>query len=817
VTWIDFRTKLWRQVLACIGDILRNFMMKTLVRLACFALVVTIAGADEPPDLTAGAKPDTTVTYNLGPTGMRGWIYNDWGSTELGRQILVTAVEENSPAHGLVEVKDIILGLDGQPFSSDARIAFGRGIDIAESEKRKGLMQLTLWRQGETREVTLPLKVMGSYSDTAPYKCKKSAKILQQGCDLVAARKAYGRFSLGALALLASGDPKHAAQLKAMGDAKLGDPRTAEFIRKVAESDSPMGSAWNGGYGELLWMEYFLATGDERFLPYIRAVAINTARGGSMWGTYGHGFSMRKENGELHGVIPPYGALNQAGLGCFLAMTLAKEAGVEDAEVDAAVARSAKFFGYYAGKGAIPYGEFRPHEGAHSDNGKEGMAALTFALRGQVFQAKTYASMCTASSRDREHGHTGPYPSYLWSALGAAVGGEKAAAAYFKEVSWHYDMQRRWDGDFVYEWGGGSTPGAHYRGISSAAAYLLTYALPESKTYITGKGAKRNVRLNKRDVAAAIEAGHFASMGDKMSTEELFSVLSSWSPVVRIKAGNMLAHRDDVDIGRLIHLAEGKDANARVGACHTMAALKEGAVPAIPVLIRLLRHEDRWLRIQAAEVLKSMGEAARPAVNEMLVAVVNTDAADPLQLGQGRLAYALFYPGGNVAGHPGLLAKSIDGVDRDLLYPAIRAVALNPDGHVRGCLRSTYAMLTLEDVKVLMPDIAASITDMAPCNTMFSKGVMLSGLNLLARHRIEAGVELTMNMFEGFDFHGKGYVKQVTSGILRQYGAGARPMVPRLQAMQLATPGDSAYLQEIIDVIESDTNAPSLLRLVASE
>ena len=33
-----------------------------------------------PPDLTAGGVPDSTLTINLGPTGMRGWIYLSGGA-----------------------------------------------------------------------------------------------------------------------------------------------------------------------------------------------------------------------------------------------------------------------------------------------------------------------------------------------------------------------------------------------------------------------------------------------------------------------------------------------------------------------------------------------------------------------------------------------------------------------------------------------------------------------------------------------------------------------------------------------------------------
>ncbi|MHC4200731.1 MAG: DUF6288 domain-containing protein, partial [Planctomycetota bacterium] len=526
---------------------------------------------------------------------------------------------------------------------------------------------------------------------------------------------------------------------------------------------------------------------------------------------YGHGFSLRKPNGELHGIIPPYGALNQAGLGCFLAMVLAKKAGVEHEELDAAIARSNKFFKYYTGKGTIPYGEHRPSVwAAHDNNGTSGLAAHAFALQGDhPKEARFWAKMMTAAYRNFEHGHTGPFFSFLWGTPGASIGGPKAAAAYFKELAWHYDLERRWDGSFAYTQAGGHAAkwGRDNRGISGTGAYLLTFALPLRKLCITGRDPDRKLWLDGKEVAEVIRSGRF-SHGSK-SVDDLLKSLGSWSPAERITTAQELVKRKVDVLPRVIGLAEGRDLNAAVGACHVMAALKKRAVPALPVLIRLLEHDDQWVRVQAAEALKTMGEAARPAVPAMLRAIAVTDESDPLRFGQGSLAYALFYPGGNVAGSPGMLAKSIDGIDRKLLYPAVRAVAIHPDGHARGCLRSTYTHLTLDDVKALMPEIVASIEDMAPCNTMFSKGVMLAGIRLLAKYRVEEGIPLAMQMYK-WPHHGRGYVVQYTSGVIKQYGGAARSLLPELKKMDVRRyPG----IKEIISAIENDKNPPKLISL----
>lgn len=117
---------------------------------------------------------DRKLTYNLGATGLRGWIdtkpatYLDslQGRTTLAsRQILVTHVGAKSPADGLVKVDDVILGVAGRIFSDDARKTTAVAIQDAEKESNGGILRLTVWRAGKTGEVRLKLRVLGTYSD----------------------------------------------------------------------------------------------------------------------------------------------------------------------------------------------------------------------------------------------------------------------------------------------------------------------------------------------------------------------------------------------------------------------------------------------------------------------------------------------------------------------------------------------------------------------------------------------------------------------------------------------------------------------------
>ena len=124
-----------------------------------------------------GAKHD----WNLGATGLRGWMYCDKMVTSDAREIRITKVEEGSPADGVLAIGDVMIGVGGKPFSYDPRTEIGKALTLAESEAGQGNLSLTRFRAGIPVEVVVKLPVLGSYSDTTPYDCPKSKLILEQG------------------------------------------------------------------------------------------------------------------------------------------------------------------------------------------------------------------------------------------------------------------------------------------------------------------------------------------------------------------------------------------------------------------------------------------------------------------------------------------------------------------------------------------------------------------------------------------------------------------------------------------------------------
>jgi hypothetical protein len=548
-------------------------------------------------------------------------------------------------------------------------------------------------------------------------------------------------------------------------------------------------------------------------LPAIRSYTTTIARGQGHFGTWGHGYVPPTKDGKLHGPVPPYGPVNASGLPCFVSIILALKCGLEDPELLPAIDRANQFFGYYSGKGSIPYGEHRPGP-VHDDNGKSSMTAVAFTLEGRKPEAQFFAKMVTASYESREWGHTGNGFSYLWGPIAANCGGPKAMAAFMKELRWYYDLARRWDGSFVNVGTGGGTSSAYYA-ISATGSYMLGYAVPLKKLAITGRNAQSDLWLSDKDIAEAIAAERWVGAGsyDKRPVQQLLDGLGSWSPRERIESAQELAKRKDDVLQQLVEMTKSKNPNARLGAVNALGELRKRAIPALDTLAALLHDDDRWLRVQTSEALRTIGADAKAVLPQMLKAATVKDTTDPMQFGVGALAYALFYPGG-AYGPKGILAEkgSFEAIPKEQIYPVIRMVAVNPDSAARGCLKSAYANFTLEDLQALAPEVVTSISEMATANAMFSKGIRLAGIQAMARLKIEEGIPLTIMMMNLPDW-GKAYIRAESLKVLKEYRGAAKSVVPDLKKIADESPKEKAAIMEVVSLIESDTNLPKLISL----
>ncbi len=724
------------------------------------------------PDFLKGDPlPESAVNHwTLGATGTRGWMYTFKMHTKLARQIYITEVAEGSPGDGLLEVGDVLLGVGGKAFVDDPRKEMGEALTAAEADD--GKLTLIRWRDGKVDKVTLQLPVLGEYSPTAPFDCPKSTIILDKTAEALAARMQEEGYeknnpivrSLNALGLLATGNPEYRPIIK----------READW---AADYEVEGFATWWYGYVTVFLSEYVLATGDQSVLPGLRRIAVEASEGQSVAGSWGHKFA------SPDGRLPGYGMMNSPGAVLTLGLVLAREAGVKDSIVNTAIERSDQLLRFYIGKGAIPYGDHAPNLFGHEDNGKNGMVAVLFDQLGNQEGTRFFSKMSTASyGGERDQGHTGNFFNMTWAMPGVSRGGPNATGAWMRQFgAWYFDLARSWDWSFPHQ-GPPQMKNDAYGNWDATGMYLIAYAMPRKAIRLTGSQASVIPPFDKQAAEQLIEDGRGVvghetfTAYDDLPAEQLLKQLSSWSPVVRERTGEVIGKKKNVSVEQLIELLDAPTVETRLGACQALARYGKDAAPAVPKLRELLQGDHLWLRVQAAKALNGVGESAMVAVPELLQRVaIGSTQEDPRGMEQRFIAQTIF------GTRNGILGRSLDGVDRDQLLAAVRAGLQNQDGRTRGAFSSVYSNLTLDELRPILPAIYQAIVVKAPSGVMFDGQIQAAGLELFSKHRISEGIELIAGYVKAQKKHGSQVTTPKLLGLLKPYGAHAQRAIPLLE------------------------------------
>jgi Family of unknown function (DUF6288) len=225
-------------------------------------------------------------TFNLGATGLRGWIYIDERTdqadhygifTAPSRQILITVAE--APGSAVLAVKDVILGATavttGQVpyFTEDCRKTLGAVISSVEGgpigSTPKNL-RVKRWRNGVITDVSFPMVPMSTYSATAPYNCPKSAAVLAGARTKLVAELSQSGWvlsetysgAINGLALMASVTPT--------------DPYYTDVKQSLKNYAATLGqrtfpvqgtSWWDTSYMGIFLSEYYLRSLADSLLP----------------------------------------------------------------------------------------------------------------------------------------------------------------------------------------------------------------------------------------------------------------------------------------------------------------------------------------------------------------------------------------------------------------------------------------------------------------------------------------------------------------------------------------------------------------------
>jgi hypothetical protein len=168
----------------------------------------------------------------------------------------------------------------------------------------------------------------------------------------------------------------------------------------------------------------------------------------------------------------------------------------------------------------------------------------------------------------------------------------------------------------------------------------------------------------------------------------------------------------------------------------------------------------------------------------------------------------------------GIMTGSLEGVDRELLYPAITAVLHNQDGQTRGEVAPIFGKLTDRDIAVLLPEVIQAVQKMAPSGEMFADGIRLAGLDLLSRLGIREGMELCLVVLEP-DRWGSGKRLPKCLDSLTRYGTHAKAVLPQLKETRdelvrqsRGRPNEGVTrIEQAIAAIESSTASPTLIGL----
>lgn len=226
---------------------------------------------------------------NLGPTGIRARIYPD-----NPKQLAVKYVfqDAKSPAKGLVEIGDIIVGANGTKFKTAHR--FGRNLPggggwdgpmlelaghLEDSQGNDGILKLIVWPQGDRnseKEVPIQLKVTGRFAETFPFSCTRSELMLEELCDFMVKDyessnwKSANAFHGGPhneahqlLALMASGIPKYDRLIK---------DHISRYYGKRYDPTGGGFQTWKWGFEGIVMGEYYLLKKDRKLLPAIASL-----------------------------------------------------------------------------------------------------------------------------------------------------------------------------------------------------------------------------------------------------------------------------------------------------------------------------------------------------------------------------------------------------------------------------------------------------------------------------------------------------------------------------------------------------------------
>lgn len=440
---------------------------------------------------------------NLGITGLRGKMV-----PAAPTEIEVAYIFDDTPAAGLIEVGDRIVGVNGRPFTTPHKFGYGmekfgyegpmmdlgNALEESQGPALNGKLTLSIIRDGTQQEIELTLPTdYGQFSETYPFHCPKTEKILNELYAYIADRQRtdgswHNRPHLNALATLAllssvaSGDSRYQQEVQ----------RAMHFFANQTHDQIIFNGydCWKYGLYGICLAEHYLATGEEWVLPELQEINIwlgkaqftEPYRNGNGTGGWGHRPSNRPEGNG-------YGPICMITAQAMAAWSLIAECGIEISQEQYRAAhefliRGTNNIGY------VWYADGNGGNNKYADLGRTGASTIAHAVN--PFGYKHFkeialrSAMCIGDYNNTfPDTHGSPILGMAWTALGAAIDLDSLRKLMDDHI-WHFNLAHCPDGTFYYQPNRDSNPQDYHAAprLSASAATALIFSIKHASLRI---------------------------------------------------------------------------------------------------------------------------------------------------------------------------------------------------------------------------------------------------------------------------------------------------------------------------------------------
>jgi hypothetical protein len=169
---------------------------------------------------------------------------------------------------------------------------------------------------------------------------------------------------------------------------------------------------------------------------------------------------------------------------------------------------------------------------------------------------------------------------------------------------------------------------------------------------------------------------------------------------------------------------------------------------------------------------------------------------DPRGIEAKYLSFALFRADfvDQVPPRPGLVAGSLEGVDRSLALPVIARMLACDDGLGTVSVRSVFRTLGDDELRAMLPSIVAAAGTTPPSGEMFAQEIRVEALRYMAERRIVEGLPVFIEYAR--TQNGWGSRTREILPLLEKYGVEARRVLPELRELRRSWAEDDARRNE---------------------